>query len=55
MNNYSLFFQGRANTFVTVHINHYLPVHVVQYYDADNFYTENVGTEVLGVSHLHNF
>ena len=29
--------------------NHHLPVHIVEATEADEFYSTNVGTEVLGV------
>lgn len=43
------YLEGKPRTFVTVHTNHFLPVHVIQNCDADQFYSENVGTEVLGL------
>ena len=42
--------QGVGNTLFTLHMNHLLPVHVMRTKEADEFYTQHVGTPELGVS-----
>ncbi|KAL4231919.1 nitric oxide associated protein 1 [Mactra antiquata] len=41
------YLEGGPNTFFTVHTNHFLPVHIVNDTEADDFYKENVNTDVL--------
>lgn len=43
------YLEGKPRTYVTVHTNHFLPVHVVWDCNADAFYKENIGTDILGV------
>lgn len=43
------YLEGGANTHFTVHTTHSLPVHVVPACDADSFYINNVGTDILGL------
>lgn len=43
------YLQGAANTFFTVHIPHRLPVHIIRSEGADDFYSQHLGTSLLGL------
>ncbi|KAL5015734.1 hypothetical protein ScPMuIL_005323 [Solemya velum] len=43
------YIQGEKSIVVTVHTSSMLPVHIVKSEEADTFYKENVGTDILGV------
>ncbi|KAL5020703.1 hypothetical protein ScPMuIL_002214 [Solemya velum] len=43
------YIQGEKSIVVTVHTSSMLPVHIVKCEEADTFYEENVGTDILGV------